>query len=259
MSTLKWRNYAAFCLLSTILAAGISPQVQALPKEPIERPEPPIEKPAPIPNPSPVSTPLPSVPPQAPQSSTMKVRIELLEVICRDTEDSGLFGSADEFYVMGALSSEGARSNPILTTPFSIDDGQTKPFGLNQRVIFDADVPVGRTVRGGLQAFDEDLGKDWQKYGSMVTQIGNGVAEQLDAHIDPNSVPAGDILRGSLKGFGLFASLDKDDTLGTLELDISADGPPEEVREWNFKKTKSFLGYSNWNYTVRYRILRTPS
>jgi hypothetical protein len=43
-----------------------------------------------------------------------------------------------------------------------------------------------------------------------------------------------------VKGFGFFASLDKDDELGKLELNVSASGPAVEERTWSFRKTAVF-------------------
>ncbi|MEW6493437.1 MAG: hypothetical protein AB1589_13170 [Cyanobacteriota bacterium] len=184
-------------------------------------------------------------------ASAGQVRIELLDVKCGNTED---VTGADEFYIVGALS-DGTNTKAALTTPMDINDGQTKSFRADQQVIFDAYVPNGVTVRGGLKAYDEDFAKDWSQYGPMVNQITTVVAAGLSA---AGYATAGDILNYGVKGFGFFASLDKDDELGKLELNVSPLGPNVEEKTWRFRKTGSIWnpGYSTWDYTVRYRITR---
>lgn len=188
-------------------------------------------------------------------ASAGQVRVELLDVKCGNTED---VTGADEFYIVGALS-DGTNTKAALTSPTSINDGQTKSFPSSQQVIFNAYVPQGKTVRGGLKAFDEDFGKDWSKYGPMVNKITDTVAGGLAASGDPYAVTAAAILQFGVKGFGFFASLDRDDELGKLELNVSASGPAVEERTWKFRKTSSFWnpGWSTWDYTVRYRITRS--
>ena len=184
-------------------------------------------------------------------ASAGQVRIELLDVKCGNTED---VTGADEFYIVGALS-DGTNTNAALTSPISINDRQTKSFPWNQQVIFDANVPQGVTVRGGLKAYDEDFGKDWSKYGPMMKKIVDEVKKELKDSDIPYSKTAGKILNGALKGFGFFASLDKDDELGKLELNVSPVGANVEEKTWRFRQTG--LGWSTWDYTVRYRITRS--
>lgn len=182
-------------------------------------------------------------------ASAGSVRIELLKVECGNTED---VTGADEFYIVGALS-DGTNTKAALTTPIDINNGQTKSFQAAQRVIFDAYVPNGVTVRGGLKAFDEDYAKDWSQYGPMVEKIAAGVALGLTAAGYPT---AGDILNYGVKGFSFFAKLDQDDQLGKLELNVSPVGPNVEEKTWNFSKS-DWTGWSSWSYKVRYRITRS--
>ncbi len=187
-------------------------------------------------------------------ASARSVRIELLDVKCGNTED---VTGADEFYIVGALS-DGTNTKAALTSPMDINDGQTKSFRSDQRVIFDANVPQGRTIRGGLKAYDEDFAKDWSKYGPTVNLITTAVVTGLQASGDPTAITAAQILNWGVKGFGFFASLDKDDELGKLELNVSPLGANVEEKTWRFRKTGSIWnpGWSTWDYTVRYRITR---
>jgi hypothetical protein len=185
-------------------------------------------------------------------ASAGQVRIELLDVKCGNTED---VTGADEFYIVGAMS-DGTNTKAALTSPISINDGQTKSFPWNQQVIFDANVPQGVTVRGGLKAFDEDLAKDWSKYGPTVNKISAKVIEKIAEYKHPYAVKAAVILGAGLIGFNIGAYLDKDDELGKLELNVSPIGPNVEEKTWRFRKS-DWTGYSSWDYTVRYRITRS--
>jgi hypothetical protein len=66
---------------------------------------------------------------------------------------------------------------------------------------------------------------------------------------------AGTILKYAAPVFDKIASMDKDDLLGKIELNVAATGPSVEDLEWRFRR-KDVTGYSSWDYTVRYRITR---
>ena len=182
----------------------------------------------------------------------VRMKIELVNVYCGNTED---VTGADEFYLVGALAG-GTVVKPILTTPININDKQTKTFPTGQTVILEGDVPQGQSVKGGIKAFDEDFGKDWAQYGSVVTGISGAVSKALATFGGPQGATAGAILGAVTKGVDFFSKLDQDDLLGTTELEISATGPAFEERSWLMKKTGS-IGWSTWDYTVKYRIQRS--
>lgn len=182
----------------------------------------------------------------------VKMKIELVDVYCGNTED---VTGADEFYLLGALAG-GTVVKPILTKPININDKQTKTFPAGQTVIFEGEVPQGQSVKGGIKAYDEDFAKDWAKYGSTVNQISGAVSTVLSTFGGPQGTTAGAILGAVTKGVDFFSKLDQDDLLGTTELEISATGPAFEERRWLMKKTGS-IGWSTWDYTVRYRIQRS--
>ena len=54
----------------------------------------------------------------------------------------------------------------------------------------------------------------------------------------------------------MLAALDADDLLGRTEIKVPAEGPAEETKEWRFEH-KDGIGFSSWEYTVRYRIFRS--
>lgn len=183
-----------------------------------------------------------------------RVKIQLLNVQARDTED---VLDGDELYLVGALVG-GRTTKAILTTPMNIKGGETKTFKRDQSILFEGDVPVGETIKGGIKAYDEDFGKDWSKYGETVTGITGAVSAALSA-AGPKGVLAGTILSAAVKGVGILATLDKDDLLGSTELVISPTGPEVEEVAWVFKRKPGgvFGWWSDWDYTVRYRITRS--
>lgn len=186
-------------------------------------------------------------------AQTVQVKIELIDVNCGNTED---VTGADDFYIVSALSAgTDETSKSAVTKPFKINDGQTKKIAEDQRVLFDAKVPVQGTIRGGMKMFDEDYAKDWAKQKEMAEKATNAVSSAAEKLGGPPGVKAGAVLKAAFEVYNGIASLDKDDVLDEIELNIPADGPAEETKEW--KKVERGIGFSTWDYTVRYRIVRT--
>ncbi|MEH2375783.1 hypothetical protein [Nostoc sp.] len=179
------------------------------------------------------------------------VKVELIDVYCQDTED---VTGADDFYLIGGLVG-GQTTRGILTTPIKINDKQKKSFKPDQTVLFEGEIPQGQSVKGGLKAYDEDAAKDWAKYGETVKKISSAISGAIAA-TGPQGAVAGTILSAVTTAGGILASLDKDDLLGSTELDISSTGPSHEERAWKMSK-KSGTGWSTWDYTLTYRISRS--
>ncbi len=74
----------------------------------------------------------------------VKVRIELFDVRCYDTED---VTGGDEFFVVAAMS-DGHETRGIVTRPIDIDTGQNRTFAKDQMFIFEGKLPRGRSVGG---------------------------------------------------------------------------------------------------------------
>jgi hypothetical protein len=179
------------------------------------------------------------------------VRIEVESVHCADTED--VLG-ADELYLVGAAASRtNVTGKPILTKPISINNGQTRSFPVDQRVMFDGEVDVATTISVGLRAYDEDANRDWSNYGSMITKMGDDLANGLK-ELKPVGVVAGTVLKLGIGAAGLIMSLDQDDELGELAVDLPVITLPRptSTRTWRFRETG--IGFSTWDYTLRYRI-----
>lgn len=185
------------------------------------------------------------------EAQAVRVRIEVVEIHCGNTED---VTGADEFYLVGALS-DGTDARSSLTRPIDINDKQTKTLPDDQKVLFDARVPVGKSIRGGLIAYDEDYAKDWAKQKEMVQKLTDKVSDAARSSDNKDVNKAGWVLMAAVAAWDLIASADKDDELGRIELDIPADGSGEEVKEWKFEH-KDSTGFSSWDYTVKYRIVR---
>jgi hypothetical protein len=182
-------------------------------------------------------------------AQTVNVRIELLDIRCNDTED---VTGADEFFLVAAMS-DGRQTRGLVTRPIDIDAGQKRTFAKDQRLFFEGNVPRGRTVKGGLIAYDEDYAKDWSKQKDMAKAITDGVAGIVAA---AGEVRAAAILEAAYHAWDRIASLDTDDVLGRVELNVPAAGPSGEVLEWEFQRDDP-TGYSGWSYTLRYKVTRS--
>jgi hypothetical protein len=182
-------------------------------------------------------------------TGSVRVRVQLSNVKCFDTEDSL---GADEFYVVGA-SAHGSDAHAVLTTPMDINDGQTRSFRANQAVVFDGAMPESDAIHAGLVAYDEDCGKDWSKYGDMVNTISDLAAAGLAAGGYPT---AGSVVKYAAKAVGLACSLDSDDELGRVDLFVAASGPAVEDAIWKLRRPSAGLLSSSWSYEVRYRVTR---
>jgi hypothetical protein len=196
----------------------------------------------------------------------MRVRIELLDVYCRDTED---VTGADTLYLTGGVS-DGRQIQPVLTNRVWINNRQTRFFSPEHRLLFDADIPANKSVHIGLTAWDEDAAKDWAKHKEWVQRLSNEIANQLEQlprdpqspqtqEPDPGKVAAA-ILRGGVAAVNFFASRDKDDELSNLMVDIPVGTPGNEIREWQCKGRwmGGLAGWSTWDYNIRYRISQLP-
>jgi hypothetical protein len=189
-------------------------------------------------------------------AQNVKVRIELIDLHCNHDKNTEDILGADEFYVTSKLVS-GPVSKDVITKPFDINTDQTKPFPDDQKVLFESSVPANSKIVGGMVAWDEDYAKDWEKKDKAIAEK---VAAVVSGGAGTVAGPeAGPIVAGIVQAVkevgGLLAQSDKDDNLGELKLEIPANGPPEEVKEWKFEHSDG-IGYSDWSYVLRYRIVR---
>lgn len=188
-----------------------------------------------------------------------RIRVELVDVYCRDTED---VTGADEFYIVGAVGSysklgavgDDLKLRTVLTVPISINDKQRKSFGQGGGIVFDDDVPENQTLYIVLAGFDEDSNKDWSKHGDMVTKLGSTISTGLLASNAPPAQVAGIILPLAIAGVGAIMKMDKDDKLGETKRDLPIAALPNgsHTQFWSLKKPGGW--YSNWDYTVTYKI-----
>lgn len=188
-----------------------------------------------------------------------RIRIELVDVYCRDTED---VTGADEFFILGGVgsysrlgsASDDLKIRPVLTVPISINDKQRKRFGIGGGIIFDDDVPENHTLYIALTGYDEDAHKDWSKHGDMVTKVGAAISTGLKATSIPPAQIAGLVIPLAIAGVGLAMKLDKDDELGQLKRDLAISALPNgsHTQFWTLRKRGGW--YSSWDYTVTYKI-----
>lgn len=199
------------------------------------------------------------------------VRVELINVTSNNpegTEDSGWFGSSDEFYLSGVVAA-GDISRPVITNPLDIDDGQTREFPAAEAVLFEGLVREDVPLHIGLKAYDQDSGKTWDQLSGAIDAAQGRLNAWIDGRnplgsIAPPTDPAPStptplwqkIANYVIDAIQMIGSLDDDDLLGTLSLDIPvANLAASQNKTWDFKKSGTILGYSDWSYTVRYRIM----
>ena len=82
---------------------------------------------------------------------------------------------ADEFYLIGSvIDSKSNSGKPILTSPVSVNDGETKSLKGQGSFVFDGSVDENTIILLEMAAYDEDYAKDWDKYDEYVLKIGGG-------------------------------------------------------------------------------------
>ncbi|HEX9226478.1 MAG TPA: hypothetical protein VF885_07440 [Arthrobacter sp.] len=187
------------------------------------------------------------------------VTLEVVNVYCRETEDTGWLGSADEFYLTGLLQG-GLVSSPVLTEPISIDNGQTK--NIPKPLLFSGPIPHGAPLRIALHGFDKDSAKDWADRSAVIDILQQKVDEKWKDHRpngtvtgppDPTNEQARTALRWIVDGFQFLASMDTDDLLGTLTVDI----PISNDRLLTESRYDWHLTGDDADYIVRYRLTAT--
>jgi hypothetical protein len=193
-----------------------------------------------------------------------QVQVKITKVYCGDTEDVGPTwpigesGSEDEFYMMSALSDgtpDHTQAAVIGRFHDDIDDHESR---YPNQFIFQASVPTDAVIRGGIEAFDEDFRKAWDRKPEWVAKLKDAVVTGLTSSGDPKAATAGQIIKWGYAVANLFARLDKDDKLGTIELNIPARGPEYEKKVWRFAKGDG-NDYSSWDYTVDIDITRAAT
>ncbi len=178
----------------------------------------------------------------------IRIRVELVDVQC--VMDTETVYDSDLFYAVTALSGGNAESAlSAVNRPIPIRYGETKTFGKDQRVIFDAKVPARGTVRGGIKAFNQDTPVEWPKCEEFTKKATQAIAV---AAAKPGA-KARDILKAALEA--LKGGITSDYPLGEIEINIAAEGPPEETKSWRF--VEKAVAANTYDYTVRYRVVRT--
>ncbi|MDR6559819.1 hypothetical protein J2809_004202 [Arthrobacter pascens] len=184
------------------------------------------------------------------------VTVDLVRVVCRETEDTGWFGSADEFYVSGLVQG-GQTSRAVLTRPISIDNGQTRDIPGGR--IFEGSVPDGFPVRFALEAYDQDHDGKWTRRKEHIDRFSremenkgrNRLPPVVTGPTDPSSINPKDLLRDVRETWDGLISLDDDDLLGTLAWDIPVSNQrilTESLYNWH-------LTADDADYVVYYRFI----
>ncbi|MDN6170140.1 MAG: hypothetical protein L0J11_08675, partial [Micrococcaceae bacterium] len=185
--------------------------------------------------------------------SNTKVEIRITKIHCGNTED---VTGPDELYFTSMLTDGSAeKTQAEVVGIISINDNQHK---YPNALIYSDILANDRSIRGGVVAFDEDSSKDWANKPKWIEKLKDGVIKGLKASGHPVAVSGGEILDWGYKIADAIIKADKDDKLGEKELEVSASGPETEKITWHFSKKGDWFGYSSWNYTGDFEIVRTP-
>jgi hypothetical protein len=187
----------------------------------------------------------------------VKVRIELTNVTCKDNED---LTGADGLFVTGGVSdSQTANCRFVLTNPLWIKGGQTRNFSEavaeENRILFDADVPVGTTVGLSLRAYDEDNEFTLGQYVEWRQKVEQEMAGLPDVPTIEPTQYAREILHLADTVLPILNMIggDDNDLLGEHSNSIVVDRVQQAEIPWTFSH-KGRFGWSSWDYTVRYLV-----
>jgi hypothetical protein len=202
-------------------------------------------------------------------TGSTRIRVELLDVHCNDTED---WTGADTLYVAGAaVRSDGQGGTPVLVPPIWINDGETKQFPYPQHVPFDGMVPNDQYLILALDVWDEDASRDWTRNKEWIDDIQKVLPGLVGviAGICSGSVSASVGAAGTAKAIlppvrdalDTLIAKDVDDNLGTLSVAIPPQGATTEYLTWSFSHTPTRWWDPNdtsWNYLATYQVTRHP-
>ncbi len=191
------------------------------------------------------------------RAQAVAIRVELVEIHCNKDKNTEDITGADEFYFVSAFKS-GSLQKAVVSTPFDINTDQTKTFSEKDKILFAGDVSTKESIEGGIVAYDEDFGKDWEnKYKAITKEIASGISKGVASDKENKNGPLVAILIGAVTSVvDLLAQSDKDDELGQLSIKVDAEGPAEELKEWKFEHADG-IGYSDWSYVLKYKVTRS--
>ncbi len=193
------------------------------------------------------TTKIPAQEPPTPPT-TIKVRVFLDSVLCAATEDTS---GPDEFYLVGAISTDADHSKAVLTNTLTINSDEDKRFQVGGGLVWEGDIDKSSWLSIALKGYDEDAAKDWEKYKQSVQQIEDAIAKGVAAVGHPTAA----LLLGLVPELvGGILSLDQDDHLG----DITLDQPLDQLELGLTRKAGAIEGehlHSHYRYMVSYSIL----
>ncbi|WP_298989767.1 hypothetical protein [uncultured Pseudokineococcus sp.] len=184
-------------------------------------------------------------------TDVQRVRVQLLDVLCHDTED--VTGS-DTFYLVSAVTA-GSDVKAAVTRRQDLGDGQRGTFSADERVLYDGPIEPDTPLIVALGAFDEDAAKSYERYEEVVQAVKRGVAVALSATGNAGAAVAASAL---VDVVGALVELDEDDELGTRGFEVHADDlvPGTTTHVWTIKGRwgGGLFGWSTWHYTLRYSV-----
>jgi len=186
-----------------------------------------------------------------------KIRIELLQVSCSNTEDD--IGD-DEFYVVGGSSLPATQYAPAagwgtVAPPIKIGDDNTWHTFSQGKVFFDGPAAGVKTVHIVAAAYDQDSdGFDWGDTGNLTSAVGQRLATSNNPKVAAGG-QAADTAGEILTVIASIRALDGDDELGTYDKNVPLLGPASEILTWTIDHQAGLLG-SSYHYDVQIKVTR---
>ncbi|HEY1353946.1 MAG TPA: hypothetical protein VGF67_30410 [Ktedonobacteraceae bacterium] len=196
----------------------------------------------------------------------VKVVIQIDDVECNGKQAVYPW-QRDKFYMVTTFSASGPTASSAVVTqsqishPVDINNNQDLALSDGPLVVFDAQVPLDGTIRGGFTAFNGGVAIDEiAQFASWVFTITKNVAGQLqDDAVDSANLPletgARILSLGSQAFLALLAPSDNPIQLGHLPIEITANGKGVDPETLTFIQNSG--PGSTWNYLIHYTIIRT--
>jgi len=178
-------------------------------------------------------------------STTKHVKVRLMDVTCRTTEDSGPFGSKDELTVIwgGFFGKESMTGKWRLK---AIDDGDKKSFPANKTSVFDGNLPLSAPVQIIIKLWERDHGEGAEDYKKVFDDTISAVAV-AGAGLTSVSGPVGGAVT-------LVAAVAKAINISGIAADIaSAADPDDDLGEQMMEESVVTLPVGKKDHLLRFR------
>lgn len=190
------------------------------------------------------------------KAEVTKVMIELESVKCYDTED---WTGDDELYIAGAVQLDNNRS-PYVTSLVYINDGETKIFQGDEKLVYYNEKTDNGKISMGLVAYDRDISASWKK--SELRETLDGISSTVSftkTALNLFEITFFDftakIITGTIKVLNSICDSDEDDKLGKVKLHLPLNTISPGTHYFNrVIKDSDMGGMSSWKYRLYFKM-----